>query len=175
MHTPLSSINLLSCFLLAHCPQPINTSRFTFWGASLSWPPFDLSARHLENSPNNWGLHFFNPLPPGFWSDHSTQTAFKNITSKLPKPLDTPSLSLLGPFYCVWHYFSFNPSWNSLLLWHLLWVSFYISVDCFLSYFTESSSSANFLNIWTPPKGCFLPYSFIFLHYPTCAGSSPLK
>ena len=86
IHTPLCFINSLSCVLLVHYPQPINTSRFTFWGESLSWHPLDLSVRHLENSPSNWGLHFFTHFH--LTSDQTIQ--FKPFSKTSP-----PGISLV--------------------------------------------------------------------------------
>ena len=104
-----------------------------------------------------------------FKREKTTTTNSKSITSKLPMPLDTPHLSQLGPSCCVRHYFSFNSFQNSLLLWHLLWVSSYISDHCFLSCFTVFlvCQLLKLLDPHSPQVGrCFLSHSFIFLHYP---------
>lgn len=59
------SKNLLSC------PQPY--IKIHFRGESLSCHPLGFTAKHLENSPSEWGLRFplLNPLHLA--SDHITQ------------------------------------------------------------------------------------------------------
>ena len=67
------------------------------------------------------------PTTPGFWPHHSTQTAFKGITSKLS--LDTPSLSRTGLFCCIWlrFFLKFSTSLTSLMI-LLLYVWSFLSV-----------------------------------------------
>lgn len=111
------------------------------------------------------------PTASGFWPWHSTQTAFKDVTSKLS--LDTPSLT--GLFCCVWlHFFlKFSMSWTSLII-LLLHVWSFLSIP-----FPGVLLLCQLLKMFALPKGFpsgplfyfpTLPHTVMILSFPSLEG-----